>query len=111
SWDKDTKTIAVEKLAFAAVDLGSLSISADIGNATEQLFDANPETAMVAGLGVTVKQVVITATDDGVGAIAWPLAAAQGGITDIEAYRTQMAGMAEGVALQLLGSTDAARQL
>jgi hypothetical protein len=111
SWDKDAKTIAVEKLALAAVDLGSLSISAEIGNATEQVFDVNPETAMVAGLGVTVKQVVITATDDGVGAIVWPLAAAQEGSTDVEAYRTQMAGMAEGVALQLLGSTDAARQL
>jgi len=46
-----------------------------------------------------------------VGAIVWPLAAAQEGSTDVEAYRTQMAGMAEGVALQLLGSTDAARQL
>ena len=111
SWDKDAKTIAVEKLALDAVGLGGLSISADIGNATEQIFDMNPETAMVAGLGVTVKQVVITASDDGVGAIAWPLAAAQEGQTDVEAYRTQMAGMAEGIALQLLGSTDAARQL
>ncbi len=111
SWDKEAKTIAVEKLALAAVDLGSLSISAEIGNATEQIFAVDANTAMAAGMGVTVKQVVITATDDGVGAIVWPLAAAQEGSSDVEGYRTQMAGMAEGVALQLLGSTDAARQL
>ena len=110
-WDKDSKTIAVEKLAMSAVDLGSMTISADIGNATEQLFALDPETAMMAGFGVTVKQVVINVTDDGLGKIVWPLAAAQEGVTDIEAYRTQMAGFAEGIALQLLGSTDAARQL
>jgi hypothetical protein len=55
--------------------------------------------------------VTINVTDDGLGAIVWPLAAAQEGQTDIEAYRTKMAGFAEGLAIQLLGSTDAARQL
>lgn len=110
-WDKDAKTIAIEKVAMSAVDLGSMTISADIGNATEQLFAVDPETAMMAGFGITVKKVVISVTDDGLGKIVWPLAAAQEGVSDIEAYRTQMAGFAEGIALQLLGSTDAARQL
>jgi hypothetical protein len=111
NWNKDSKTIAIEKIAMAAVDLGSMSISAEIGNATEQLFAVDADTAMAASFGVTVKKVVISVTDDGLGQIVWPLAAAQEGVTDIEAYRTQMAGFAEGVALQLLGSTDAARQL
>jgi hypothetical protein len=111
NWDRDSKTIAIQKLAMSAVDLGSMNISADIGNATEQLFAVDPETAMMAGFGITVKKVEISVTDDGLGQIVWPLAAAQEGTTDIEAYRTQMAGFAEGIALQLLGSTDAARQL
>lgn len=111
NWNKDSKTIAIEKIAMSAVDLGSMSISAEIGNATEQLFAVDADTAMAASFGVTVKRVVIDVTDDGLGQIVWPLAAAQEGVTDIEAYRTQMAGFAEGVALQLLGSTDAARQL
>lgn len=111
AWDKDAKAIALEKLAIAAVDLGSMSINADIGNATEDLFAVNPNVAMTAGLGLTVKDVTIHATDDGVGKIVWPLAAAEQGVTDVDAYRTQMAGVFEGMAIQLLGPTDAARQL
>ncbi|MBI4923693.1 MAG: hypothetical protein HY834_18290 [Devosia nanyangense] len=111
AWDKDTQTINVDKVGIAGVDLGGMSLSATIGNATEQLFDVNPDIATAASFGVTVKDVTINVTDDGLGAIVWPIAAAQQGISDIEAYRTQMAGFAEGLAIQLLGSTEAARQL
>lgn len=111
AWDEASSSIALEKLAFAAVDLGSMSISADIGNATVDLFAIDPNVALNSAMGTMVKKVVINVTDDGLGEIVWPLAAAEQGQTDIEAFRTQMAGFAEGVALQLLGSTDAARQL
>lgn len=111
AWNEDAKSIAIEKLAIAAVDLGSLSISSNIGNATAQLFDLDPNVSMAAGFGLMVKDVTINATDDGLGAIIWPLAASEQGVTDVEAYRTQMAGMFEGLAIQLIGPTDAARQL
>jgi hypothetical protein len=111
AWDRDAKAIALEELAIAALDLGSLSINANVGNATEQLFDVDPNVAMVAGFGLMVKDVTINATDDGLGAIIWPLAAAEQGQTDVEAFRLQMAGMFEGMAIQLIGPTDAARQL
>jgi len=111
AWDEAASTISVEKLALAAVDLGSMSISANIGNATEQLFAVDPNVAMASGFALTVKDVTIHVTDDGLGEIVWPLAAAEQGQTDVEAYRTQMAGFAEGLAIQLIGPTDAARQL
>ncbi len=111
AWDEAAKTINVTKLALAAVDLGSMSISATVGNATEQLFAVDPNVAMVAGFGLTVKDFTIKATDDGLGKIIWPLAAAEQGVTDVEAYRLQLAGVFEGMAIQLIGPTDAARQL
>jgi hypothetical protein len=111
AWDKEAKSISLSKLALAAVDLGSMSISADVGNATEDLFAIDPNVAMAAGFGLTVKDVTIHATDDGLGKILWPLAAAEQGVTDVEAYRKQMAGVFEGMAIQLIGPTDAARQL
>jgi hypothetical protein len=111
AWDKDSKSITLDKIALAGVDLGSMSVGATLGNVTEQLFDVNSNIAMAASLGITVKTLIIDVTDDGLGAIVWPLAAAQEGQTDVEAYRTQMAGFAEGLATQLLGSTEAARQL
>lgn len=111
AWDEASSTIAVRKLALAAADLGSMSITADLGNATVDLFAIDPNVALNAGMGMLVKGVTIRVADEGLGEIVWPLAAAEQGQTDIEAFRTQMAGFAEGVALQLLGSTDAARQL
>jgi hypothetical protein len=111
AWDKAASTVNLDTLALSAVDLGGMSVSAKFGNATESLFAVDSNVAMNAAFAVTVKEVVINVTDDGLGAIVWPIAAAEQGQTDIEAYRTQMAGFAEGLALQLLGSTDAARQL
>lgn len=111
AWDEAASAINVSKLAMSAVDLGSMSISANIGNATEQLFALDPNVAMASGFALTVKDVTINVTDDGLGEILWPLAAAEQGVTDVDAYRTQMAGFAEGLAIQLIGPTDAARQL
>ncbi|RYE09275.1 MAG: hypothetical protein EOP22_10175 [Hyphomicrobiales bacterium] len=111
AWDKASETIGIDKFGIAAVDLGSLTLGASVGNAQEELFALDENIAMAAGLGVTVKQVTIRASDDGIGAIVWPLAAAQEGQTDIVAFRAQMAGFAEGLAIQLLGSNEAARQL
>lgn len=111
SWDETAKTINVENVAIAAADLGSMALSATVGNATEQLFDIDPNVAMISGFGLTVKDVTINVTDDGLGAILWPLVAAEQGAADVEAFRTQMAGYAEGLAIQLIGPTEAARQL
>lgn len=111
NWDEAAQTIKVDNVSLAAVDLGGMSVSAEIGNATPALFAINPDEAMLAGLGLTVKSLTIKASDDGVGEIVWPLAASEQGATDIEAFRAQMAGFSEGLAIQLLGSSDASRQL
>ena len=111
SWDQNASSIALEKVALSLADLGSMSMSADLGNATDKLFDADPNVAMVASMGLTVKQLVISVTDEGMGELAWPIMAAQEGISDVEAYRTQLAGTFEGLPVQMLGSTDQARAL
>lgn len=111
AWDEANSAINVEKIAFSALDLGSMSISAHLANATDKIFAVNPDIAMNAAFGVMVKDVTINVTDDGLGKIVWPMAAKEQGKTDVEAFRTEMAGFAEGLALQMLGSTDAARQL
>lgn len=111
AWDEAAKAINVGKVALAAVDLGSMSISASVGNATAELFAVDPNVSMAAGFGLTVKELTINVTDDGLGAIVWPLMAAEQGKTDIDAFRSEMAQFAEGFAIQLIGRTDAARQL
>jgi len=111
AWDEAAKTITLDKVALRGVDLGGVSIGAVLGNATEQLFSTDPTVALASGLVLTVKSISIEMTDAGFGAIAWPLAAAQEGETDVMAFRTKQAGLVEGLPTQLFGSTDAARQL
>lgn len=111
AWDEDSSSIGIDRLALILADLANVSIKADIGNATVELFDTDTAAMEAAAAGLTVKNVTVTYTDEGIGEIAWPILAAQQGTSDVDAFRTQMGGFAEGLALQMLGSTDAARQL
>jgi len=109
-WDKASQTIKVDKVSVSGADLGSFALAAVIGNAAEQLFDVDPAVEQAAAMGVTVKSITLNAADAGLGDKLVPMLAAQQG-ADPATFRTQMAGVAEGAALQMLGSTDAARQL
>src|SRR6185312_6932886 len=60
---------------------------------------------------LALRSMKLDISDSGLADKLFPLLAQQQGASDAAAYRTQMAGMAEGAALQMLGSTDAARQL
>jgi hypothetical protein len=111
NWDKASQAVNVNKVTMSGVDLGSFSFASVIGNATEQLFDIDPNVQQAAGLNVTLKSITLNARDDGASDKLVPMLAQQQGIADPNAFRTQMAGMAEGAALQMLGSTDAARAL
>lgn len=111
NWDKASQTIDVDKVAFSGNDLGGFALSTVLGNATDKLFDTDPDTATAAGMALTLKSMKLDLSDSGLADKLFPLLAQQQGASDAAAYRTQMAGMAEGAALQMLGSTDAARQL
>lgn len=110
SWDRATQTVKVDKVSVSGNDLGSFLLTALAGNATEQLFNPDPQVEQAAAMGVTIKNITLTATDAGLGDKLVPLLAAQQH-ADPATYRTQLAGIAEGAALQMLGSTDAARAL
>lgn len=110
-WDETARTIDVSTVSFSGVDLGGMKISGVLGNATPQLFSSKAEVATAAALSLTVKSIDISLRDDGIGEIAWPLAAAEEGESDVAAFRTRQAGVVEGLPTQLLGSTAAARQL
>ena len=109
AWDQATQAINLDKVSISGNDLGSVALAAVVGNATEQLFDTDPNTEMAASMGVTLKNVKLDVTDAGLGDKLVPLAAPQG--TDPAAFRAQLAGQAEGLAIAMLGSTDEARAL
>jgi len=100
----------VDKIALSGKDLGSVAVAAVIGNAAEQLFDIDPNVMQAAAMGVTLKSLKLDLTDAGIGDKIVPLFAAQQG-ADPTAFRAQIAGVAAGTALQLVGATDAGKAL
>lgn len=102
-WDKDTNSIKLDKLGVSGANLGSIAVAAVLGNAGQELFDPNPDTAMAAGMGVTVKQVGLDVKDDGLGDILMKKAAADES-TDPAAARAGISGMAQGMVMAFLGS-------
>lgn len=111
AWDKASQTINVDKVNFSGNDLGGFAVATVLGNASEDLFSTDNDKEMAAGMGVTIKNVKTSLMDAGLADKLWPLFAKQQGAPDAAAFRTQMAGVAEGAALQMLGSTDSARAL
>ena len=110
AWDKATQTVNVDKVAINGKDLGSVAVAAVIGNAAEQLFDANPDVMQAASLGVTLKSLKLDLSDAGLGDKIVPMFAGEQNM-DAATFRSQIAGIAAGTALQLVGATDAGKAL
>lgn len=110
AWDKATQSINIDKFSLSGEDLGSAAVAIAIGNASEQLFDLSTDVETAAGMAVTLKSVKVDMTDSGIGdKLAAELAKENGG--DPAAFRTQLAGTAEAVVLQMLGATPTAQAL
>jgi hypothetical protein len=110
SWDQATHTVKVDKVSVNGNDLGSFAVAAMIGNVTDQVFDLDPKVMQVALLNLTAQSLKFDVTDLGLGDKLIPMLAQEQGVP-VDGFRTKMAGVAEGAALQLLGATDAARAL
>ena len=111
SWDQASQSITVDKVAVSGNDLGSFAVAAVIGNATDALFDVDPNAEQAAAMGLTVKSVKLDVADAGIADKMLPILAQQQGSADPVAFRKAMAAQAEGAAIALLGSTDSARAL
>ena len=110
AWDETSSTIAIKNLSFDGVNLGALALAGAIGNATPELFALDNNTALMAAMGLTVKNVKVDVTDAGLGDIMFQKTATEQGQT-VEQVRTALSGVAAGTALALLGGTPDAQKL
>lgn len=108
AWDQASQAVNIDKMSISGNDLGSIAVAAVIGNASDALFDTDPNTEMAASMAVTLKTVKLDVADAGIGDKLVPLMA-QG--TDPASFRAQISGQAEGAVIAMLGSTDEARAL
>jgi hypothetical protein len=109
-YDEASETIAVDSLAVEGADLGSIMIAGTLANAVTELFDADPNIAAAAGLGLTVTDLSVDVADYGMIDILMTVAGAEQGAT-AQQMRPMMAGVAEGMAMGLLGGNEMATQV
>jgi len=110
SWNEDDKTIAIERLSFAADDLGGIAISGTLANAGRELFSERNEVALTAAMSLTVTDLKIEV--ENAGALSLILAAAAADEKQPpESFQVVAAGMAQALPLAVLGGTPDAVEL
>src|SRR5690606_16903885 len=65
AWNEAEQAIDVEEVSLSGVDLATVLLAGRIANATEALFATDPDTALMASMGMAVKSLDLTVTDAG----------------------------------------------
>lgn len=109
-WDEASKTIVVDELSATGADMGSVKLTAVIGNADANLFAEDPQIQQLAAMGLSVKEATVSTEDEGVADKIFTMVGAQQG-QDAAAIRTQISGMAAGMVPMMLGGTEQAQEV
>jgi hypothetical protein len=109
AWDEGNDTIVVEEVSVNGAGLASVVIAGLVTNATEDLFALDNDVAMAAGMGLAVKELDLTVTDEGLSDIILAVVAAEQG-ADPATLRPVFAGLAQGTVISMMaGAADAAK--
>jgi hypothetical protein len=106
-WDQAAQTIVIDTLSIDAAELGAVKLSAVLGNATPELFSADNNIALVASMGLTLKQLKVDLDDRGVSSLVMAVAAAEEN-QDPTVMRIGIAGLAQAAVLGFIGTTPEA---
>ncbi|RYE44222.1 MAG: hypothetical protein EOP24_24650 [Hyphomicrobiales bacterium] len=107
AWDQASSTIKVDDVLIDMGALGRVNLSGTFGNATQSLFADNTDEATMAAMLLTLRNVTIEVEDRGIGSLAFAAGAKDAGQSEA-AFRTAVAGMAQGMTLAFLGNTTEA---
>lgn len=106
-WDQAAQTIVVDTFSIDSADLGTIKLSAVLGNATPELFSADNNVAMVASMGLSLKQLKLDIDDRGLSTFVVGGAAAAEG-REPAVMRVGFAGLVQTLVIGFVGSTPEA---
>ena len=109
-WDEAAGTIVVDEVSTSGTDMGTFSITALLGNATKDLFAEDPGTQQGAAMGLSIKELSVSAENGGLVDKLIEISAKEQG-QDADAFRTQISGMAGGMIPMVLGGTEQATEV
>jgi hypothetical protein len=106
-WDEASETIEVKRLMVTADQLGTLDVTGLLVGAAEELFASDPQTAMIAAMGLGIKEIDVNLDNKGFLDLALAQAAAEQG-APVDAFQTQISAMSQGMIVGFLGGVDQA---
>ncbi len=106
-WDEASNTIVIDELLSDADQFFRIAVTGTVGNATPALFGDDETAAMQAGMGLTVKELTVEIEDFGFYGMVLAISSAEGG-QPMQATRTALSGMVQGMTLAILGSDETA---
>ncbi len=110
TWNEAANEIALKEVSVQAQDMGRVSLTGLVGNATRDLFSADNGTALAAAVGAKAKSVDLVIEDKGL--LSRYLAkAAKEQKTSPESLRRIYAGAAPTVIASLIGDSEQAKTL
>lgn len=110
AWNESANEIALKEVSVQGQDMGSLSVTGTIGNATRDLFSPDEATAAAALIGAKAKSADVVVEDRGL--LGRYLAqAAKEQKTTPEALRTIYASAAPFVVSSMMGNSEQAKTL
>lgn len=106
-WDETAGDLVIDSIAFDSPELGHVSLSATLGNASKDLFSPNEETVQAAAMALTLRTVSLSLEDRGIAGIIFSAGAREAGQPE-PAFRAMLSGMSQGMLMAALGNSDSA---
>lgn len=110
NWNETDNAIAITEASINGVDLGSVALAGTIINATDALFSLDENDALMAAMGLAIRNLKVDVNDAGLSDLILKVASAEQG-SDPAAMRPIFAGLAEGTVIGFLAGAAEAQKV
>jgi len=110
TWDSTENIIDIKEFSVTGVNLGTVAIAARLTNATEALFNIDPDIALMASMGLGISALNLDIADSGLMDIALTRMAAEQN-SDAATLRTVYGGIAQGLVISTLAGAAEAQNI
>ncbi|ODT78746.1 MAG: hypothetical protein ABS76_22835 [Pelagibacterium sp. SCN 64-44] len=110
SWNSAESIIDIKEFSVTGVDLGTVSVTATLTNATEALFNLDPDIALMASMALGISALNLDIADTGLMDIALTRLAAEQK-SDAATLRAVYGGIAQGLVISTLAGAAEAQNI
>jgi hypothetical protein len=110
NWSEQNRQLSLSDLSFSGADMGKVRVSADVGNISKDIFEADLQTAQLSLMGATAKSLKLQVENNGLADKLIAMQARNQG-SKPDDVRKELSGMASMAIPAFLGNSDQAKAL